>query len=104
MRGEDRQGEGICRSPATPHQLCGAYVSETQKIDSEELNATIVGLGIRLAFLGVILYLSLSIISPFLETMVWSVVLAVALYPFFDLVAKWLGGRRGLAAALVTLL
>lgn len=77
---------------------------EAQKIDSEELNATIVGLGIRLAFLGVILYLSLSIIRPFLETMVWSVVLAVALYPVFDLIAKCLGGRRKLAAALITTL
>ena len=79
-------------------------MSEIKKIDSEELNATIIGLGIRLAFLGAILYLSLSIIHPFLETMVWSVVLAVALYPFFDMVAQWLGGRRGLAAVLITLL
>ncbi len=36
--------------------------------------------------------------------MVWSVVLAVALYPVFDLLANWLGGRRGLAAALITIL
>ena len=63
-------------------------MTETRKIDSEELNATIIGLGIRLAFLGVILYLSLSIIRPFLETMVWSIVLAVALYPVFDLVGE----------------
>ena len=74
------------------------------KIDTEELNATIIGLAIRLTFLGIILYLSLSIISPFLETMVWSVVLAVALYPVFDLTARWLGGRRRLAAALITIL
>ena len=79
-------------------------MSEYRKIDSEELNATVIGLAIRLAFLGVILFLSLSIIRPFLETMVWSVVLAVALYPVFDLLANWLGGRRGLAAALITIL
>ena len=36
--------------------------------------------------------------------MVWSVVLAVALYPVFDLLANWLGGRRKLAAALITIL
>ena len=36
--------------------------------------------------------------------MIWSVVLAVALYPAFDLTAKWLGGRRKLAAALITIL
>jgi predicted PurR-regulated permease PerM len=79
-------------------------VNEHHKIDTEELNATIIGLAIRLAFLGVILYFSLSIIRPFLETMAWSVVLAVALYPVFDLLAKWLGGRRRLAAALITIL
>jgi predicted PurR-regulated permease PerM len=79
-------------------------VSEDRKIDSEELNATVIGLAIRLAFLGVILFLSLSIIRPFLETIVWSVVWAVALYPVFDLLATWLGGRRRLAAALITIL
>ena len=63
-------------------------MNEHHKIDTEELNATIIGLAIRLAFLGVILYLSLSIIRPFLETMVWSIVLAVALYPVFDLLAN----------------
>jgi predicted PurR-regulated permease PerM len=73
-------------------------------IETEKLNATIVGLGIRLAFLGAVLYLSLSIIRPFLETIIWGVVLAVALYPFFELTAKWLGGRRGLAAGLITTL
>ena len=79
-------------------------MNQHHKIDTEELNSTIIGLAIRLTFLGVILYLSLSIISPFLETMVWSVVLAVALYPAFGLTAKWLGGRRRLAAALITIL
>jgi len=79
-------------------------VNQHHKIDTEELNATIISLAIRLTFLGVILYLSLSIISPFLETIIWSVVLAVALYPVFDLTATWLGGRRRLAAALITIL
>jgi predicted PurR-regulated permease PerM len=79
-------------------------VSEHRKIDSEELNATVIGLAIRLAFLGVILFLSLSIVRPFLETIAWSIVWAVALYPVFDLIAQWLGGRRRLAAALTTIL
>jgi predicted PurR-regulated permease PerM len=82
----------------------GAYVIKDHKVDSEELNATIIGLAIRLAFLGAILFLALSIILPFLETIAWSVVLAVALYPVFDWVANGLGGRRKLAAALITIL
>ena len=77
---------------------------EHHQIDSEKLNATVIALAIRLAFLGLLLFLSLSIIRPFIETVAWSVVWAVALYPIFDLVARWLGGRRRLAAALITVL
>jgi predicted PurR-regulated permease PerM len=81
-------------------------VSEEQKtfVDPERLSATVIELAIRWAFLGLLLYLSLATIRPFLETMVWSVVLAVALYPIFSLLAKRLGGRRRLAAALITIL
>lgn len=89
------------RKPLKAKQL---RVIEDHKIDTEKLNATVIGLAVRLAFLGVILFLSLSIIRPFLETMAWSVVLAVALYPVFDQITKWLGGRRKLAAALITIL
>jgi predicted PurR-regulated permease PerM len=80
------------------------HVIKDNKIDTEQLNATVIGLAIRLAFLGVVLFLALSIINPFLETIAWSVVLAVALYPVFDLITNWLGGRRRLAAALMTIL
>jgi predicted PurR-regulated permease PerM len=73
-------------------------------VDPEKLNATVIELAIRLALLGLLLFLSLTIIRPLIETMAWSVVLAVALYPVFSLVAKWLGGRRRLAAALITIL
>jgi predicted PurR-regulated permease PerM len=82
----------------------GNNVIEDNQIDSEKLNATVIALAIRLAFLGLLLFLSLSIIRPFIETVAWSVVWAVALYPVFDLVARWLGGRRRLAAALITVL
>jgi predicted PurR-regulated permease PerM len=61
-------------------------------------------LALRLAFLGLLLFFSLIIVRPFIEIIVWSVILAVALYPIFRLVAKWLGGRRRLAAALITIL
>jgi hypothetical protein len=52
------------------HKQCSiisteAYVNEVHEIDSERLNAAVIGLAIRLAFLGVVLFLSLSIIRPF---------------------------------------
>lgn len=70
----------------------------------EKINATVIELAIRLALLGVLLYWSLTIIRPFIETMAWAAVLAVALYPAFSLLAKWLGERRRIAAALITAL
>lgn len=79
-------------------------MNEGPKIDLERLNSTVIGLGIRLAFLGAILFLALSIVRPFLETIVWSVVLAVALYPVFNRMANALGRRRKLAAVLITTL
>jgi predicted PurR-regulated permease PerM len=65
-------------------------VDEVHEIDPERLNTTVIGLAIRLAFLGIILFLSLSIIRPFFETVAWSIVWAVAIYPVFDLVARFL--------------
>jgi predicted PurR-regulated permease PerM len=73
-------------------------------VDREKLNSTVVGLAIRLALLGVLLFLSLRTVRPFIEVTAWGVILAVALYPVFSLAAKWLGGRRKLAAALITIL
>ena len=77
---------------------------DKKPVTPEKINATVIEIAIRLALLGFLLYWSLTIIRPFIETMAWSVVLAVALYPAFSLVAKWLGGRRRLAAALITIL
>jgi predicted PurR-regulated permease PerM len=106
-RPKDRVGQvqgGSASTEANTHRgivSTESHVSEVCETDSERLNATVMGLAVRLAFLGVILDLSLSIIHPLLETLVWSIVLAVTLYPAFGLVAKWFGGRRRLAGALV---
>ena len=49
--------------------------------------------------LGLLLYLAFVLVRPFLTIAIWSVVLTVALYPLYDLMVGWLGGRRRLAAA-----
>jgi len=67
------------------------------------LNSATIDLAIRLGLLGLLGYWSLKIITPFLTIVLWSAILAVALYPLFDWLAGWIGHRR-LAAALVTLL
>lgn len=59
---------------------------------------------LRIAALGLLLYACVILLLPFISIMVWSVVLAVALYPVFKWISVGLGGRPRLAAALVTLL
>lgn len=60
-------------------------------------------LAIRLAVLGLLLYLAFSLVRPFISIVIWSVIIAVALYPLFVWTARTLGGREKLAAVLVTL-
>ena len=59
---------------------------------------------LRLTALALLLYACVIFLLPFVSIIVWSLVLAVALYPVFKWISFWLGGRPRLAAALVTLL
>ena len=59
---------------------------------------------LRLAALALLLYACVIFLLPFVSIIVWSMVLAVALYPVFKWISFRLGGRPRLAAALVTLL
>ncbi len=65
-------------------------------------SSTTIDLAIRLGFLGLLAYWSFRVIAPLLTIGLWSVILAVALYPQFARLEARLGAR--VAAALVTLL
>jgi predicted PurR-regulated permease PerM len=80
-------------------------LAEDKKSSSrDQVMATGVELTIRLGVLGLLLYSSFLLISPFISIAIWSVVLTVALYPVYSWIVDLLGGRRRLAAALLTLL
>jgi predicted PurR-regulated permease PerM len=57
---------------------------------------------IRLGLLAFLIYWTFILIRPFVPILAWSIVLAVALYPVFNLLSKLLGGRPRLAAAILT--
>ena len=65
-------------------------------------NEELVVLAIRTVCLGLLAYWSLLMIRPFLTIIVWSVIIAVALYPIFDWLSNKLYGRRAVAALVVT--
>jgi predicted PurR-regulated permease PerM len=81
-------------------------VSELEKRPSDRyrLNGDFVDLSLRLGLLGLLIYWSFVLVRPFIPILIWSIVLAVALYPVHDWSADRLGGRRGLAAVLITVL
>ena len=83
-----------------------AEVSAEDKNSSrrDQLMTTGVELTIRLGVLGLLLYWSFFLIRPFITIAIWSVVLTVALYPVYGWIVDRLGGRRRLAAALLTLI
>ncbi len=68
----------------------------------DQLSATWVELTIRLGFLSLLLYFSFILIRPFISVAIWSVVLTVALYPVYEWIVGRLGGRRRLAAVVLT--
>ena len=71
---------------------------------SKETKSSFIEVAIRLGALALLLYWTLILVGPFLSIAIWSAVLTVALYPVFEWASRQLGGRRRIAAALVTLL
>src|SRR3954470_23277833 len=68
----------------------------------EGVTATWAEVAIRLALLGLLLYLAFTLVRPFITIAIWSIVLAVALYPAYERLLGWVGVRRRLPPRLVT--
>jgi predicted PurR-regulated permease PerM len=63
----------------------------------------VVELALRLALIGLFLFLAIDLLLPFLDLGLWIVVIAAALHPAFVWLRDRLGGRPLTAAVLVTL-
>lgn len=72
--------------------------------DQEPFNPTLVDWAIKFGCLALLVYWSLLLVQPFLTIIVWSIVLAVALYPVFSWMVSRLRLYRAVAAALITIL
>ena len=59
---------------------------------------------VRVALIGSLAWLCFTAFSPFLKLMVWSIILAVNLYPAHQWLARKLGKRPGLASVLLVIL
>ena len=59
---------------------------------------------IRVGLIGGLFALCLYVFSPFLNLMVWAIILAVTLYPLHQMLARRIGDRQGLASTIVVIL
>ncbi|WP_458761384.1 AI-2E family transporter [Afipia sp. TerB] len=64
----------------------------------------IIQLAIRLGLLAFLIYWTFVLIRPFVPILAWSVVLAVALNPAFNVLSRLLGDRPRLAATVLTVI
>ena len=64
----------------------------------------IIQLAVRLGLLAFLVYWSFVLVRPFIPILVWSMVLAVALYPLYNWLSEHLGDRPKLAAAIITVI
>ncbi len=80
----------------------GATDGKSGKAESS-IDAKAIDIAIRLGVLGLFAYFSLQLIAPFFLFLLWAVVLTAALYPAYSWLSGKLGGRKALAAVVVTL-
>jgi len=61
---------------------------------------TLIRVGLTVALVG----LCYQVFSPFLKLIVWSIILAITLYPIHQRLARTIGGRQGLASVILAIL
>lgn len=72
--------------------------------NNEEFYNRAIYTALRISFIGLLLIWSFLIIRPFIMLVLWGIIIAVAIYPVFKKLSKKLGGRKKLAATIITLI
>jgi predicted PurR-regulated permease PerM len=58
---------------------------------------------IRIGLIAFLVVMCVRVLAPFVNLVLWALILAIALYPLHQLLARGIGGRQGIAAALLVL-
>jgi predicted PurR-regulated permease PerM len=81
----------------------GSVNDESRPAPFRTSDEAFVVLAIQLVCLGLISYWAFILIRPFLTILIWSTIIAVALYPIFEWLSVKFFGHRALAATVITL-
>ena len=81
----------------------GSVNDQAQPAPLRTSDEAFVVLAIRLVCLGLLAYWAFILLKPFLTILIWSAIIAVALYPIFEWLSVKFFGHRALAATVITL-
>jgi len=74
-----------------------------QQLGNEAYYARALSTSLRIGFVALLLILSWLILKPFVMLVMWSIIIAVGIYPIFKKFSALLGNREKLASTLITL-
>src|SRR5262249_11933731 len=94
-----RAGSGLCEAG----RLRPVTIEEREAMHADR-SPDLVRTTLQLLFLGALVATSLWILRPFLVALAWATMIVVATWPVLLDAERWLGGRRPLAVAAMTIL
>ena len=75
-----------------------------QQFKDEAYYTKAIATALRVGFVGLLIILSYLILKPFLVVIIWSIIIAVGIYPVFKKLSNLIGNRKKLASTLITLI
>lgn len=76
-------------------------MSESTKLTEASIEKVLMEVLIRFGLIAVLIYLCAHVFAPFTGILLWGLIMAVALYPFHQRLAKRFGGRQGRASTVM---
>jgi len=73
-------------------------------VDNEAYYNKVVNASLRIGFIALLLLLSYIILKPFIMLVVWSIIIAIGIYPLFLKLSKALGDKKKLASTIIVLI
>jgi predicted PurR-regulated permease PerM len=78
-------------------------MDEIKQNGNEEYFNKVVTASLRIGFVALLFLLSYVILKPFLLMVIWSIIIAVGIYPMFEKLSKKLGNKKKLTSTLLVL-
>ncbi len=75
----------------------------TKPSDNEAYYDRVVSASLRIGFVALLFFLSFLILKPFIVMVLWSIIIAVGIYPIFRKLSTAMGNKDKLASTLITL-